>query len=80
MQHFWNQDVALCCRYNYKHCAIVGAVGESAEGGMSFSFWEDKVRRQPCRSTQHSQSTLLACASCPTLHAHFHSFGVLTVF
>ena len=30
-------------RYNYKHSAIVGAVGESSEGGMSFSFWEDKV-------------------------------------
>ena len=43
--------VMLHGRYNYKHYAIVGAVGESAEGGMSFSFWEDKVRCRPCPSS-----------------------------
>ncbi len=36
------------CRYDYEHVPIAGAVNEVCPmgfpGGMSFSFWEDKVR------------------------------------
>ncbi len=36
------------CRYDYEHVPIAGAVNEVCPmgfpGGMTFSFWEDKVR------------------------------------
>ncbi len=45
----------LCCivvskfscgfgRYDYKHEPLVSAVGESVEGPMLFTFWQDTVR------------------------------------
>ena len=40
--------------YEYQHVPIVGAVNEVCPmgfpGGMTFSFWEDKVRRQCSRT------------------------------
>jgi len=46
--HVHDQAWSTTRRYDYEHVPIVGAVNEVCPmgfpGGMSFSFWEDKVR------------------------------------
>ena len=53
-------------RYDYEHVPIVGAVNEVCPmgflGGMTFSFWEDKVRCwSPWSPGLHSQRGHGAC-------------------